>query len=338
MPAHITVPKLFGFVAAVAAVKAWRNIQQCMRTSALQLAMAAMVLHIPIQAQAFTKLHCRERWFDHSVSGSNLDAYQDSECVAPSATFKPLGEWYWLADGKAYFRTVRTEDSRACAGRGPGALGNLLDPRCYLPSGLQRHDHYETRSFWLASPDGAHFRLAPTRQPQPHSRKMTMALQRYGVDGRTAYYDGEELVGADAKTFEVIFPFEHDESLRDYEFAVDANHLFINEWTLQRFDPSRIEWLVVPCAKDLKTLLPERCQESLVRSLGRIGEDLLYMSRSARPTLFKGLAEPDLHCEEVARGFQCVSRRRTFLIRVDYPEPPTVESMTEQQVRQQRHR
>ena len=95
---------------------------------------------------------------------------------------------------------------------------------------------------------------------------------------------------------------------------------------------------MVPCAKDLKTLLPERCQESLVRSLGRVGDDLLYMSRSPRPTLFNGLAEADLRCEEVARGFQCRSRRRTFLIRVDYPEPPTVESMTVQQVRQQRHR
>jgi hypothetical protein len=338
MRAHIIVLEFFGFTAGVAAFKVWRNIRWCMRPISLRLALAATLLCLSAQAQAFTKVHCYEKWFDHPMRGSGESAYQAFKCNPQSATFKPLGEWYWLADGKVYFRTVSTEDSRVCGGRGVGALGNLLDPRCYLPSALQRHDHYETREFWLTSPDGAHFRLAPTRQPQPHSRKMTMALQRYGVDGRTAYFDGDELVGADAGTFEVIFPFEEDAYLNKLYVAIDRDHVFIDRWTLPRMDLSRIEWLVVPCGKDMSKWRLERCEKASVRTLGRVGNDLLYMSYPNRSALLSGLAPPDLRCEDVVTGMQCRSRGRIYEIRGDSDEPPTVETMTEQEARQSRHR
>jgi hypothetical protein len=324
--------------AAGTASKLWRNIQLGMRQRASRLVLAASVLCLSAQSEAFTGIHCDEKWFDHARRGSDDHDYRSSNCKQPSSTFKPLGDWYWLADGKVYFRSVRTEKSSDCGGRGVGAMGNLLNPRCYLPSSLQSHDHYETRSFWLTSRDGVGFRLASTRHPLPHSPRMAMVLQRYGVDGKTAYLNGNELVGADAETFEVIFPFEEDAQLNDLYVAIDRDHLFINRWTLPRVDLSRIEWLVVPCSADMSKWRLESCKRSSIRSLGRVGSDLLYMSHSHRPALLSGLAPPDLRCEEVVTGKQCHIGGRIYEIRGSSLEPPAVEAMTEEQARLHRHR
>lgn len=338
MPAHIAVLELFSATTATTVLKAWHTVRQCLKLRAPRWALAATALCLSAQSHAFTRKHCDEKWFEHGRRGSNDFDYRTSDCKKPSATFKPLGEWYWLADGKAYFRSVRTEESSDCGGRGVGAMGNLLNPRCYMPSSLQSHDHHETRSFWLTSRDGANFQLAPTRQPQPHSPKMVKALQRYGVDDKTAYFNGDELVGADAGSFEVIFPFEEDARLNDLYIAIDRDHVFIDRWTLPRMDLSRIEWLVVPCANDMSQWRLKSCKEASVRSLGRVGNDLLYMPRSKRPALLSGLAPPDLRCENVVTGLHCRSEGGIYEIRGDFREPPTIEALTEEQAREHRHR
>lgn len=341
MPAIAIVLALFRVAGTMPAFSTRRKNKRGVHASTLVGTglLGAMALCAPSPAQAIERNHCEEQWFNQSIENSEHHPDSTTPCQRESAAFKPLGRFYWLAHGKAYFRNFETRRSSPCSGKGVGALGNLLNPVCYLPGFLQVHHNHETRRFWLASTDGAHFRLATTRHVQPLSPWQTMMLARYAVDEKHAYLNGERLVGADVGTFEVVFPFGDDERWRAFEFARDRDQVFVEKWALPLLELSQVQWLPLPCAEDVPQWQLESCRNQPVHTksrLGRTGNKLLFLSYGDRPALLEGLVAPDLQCLDVGGRVQCRSHGRIHEIAGDFDNPPTVRVMTEQQVRQSR--
>lgn len=310
-----------------------------MGSHAAKRALGAALLSLACHAQAFETSDCEEHWFNQSIEHSDHNADRTSSCKKTSTAFKPLGRFYWLADGKAYFHTAETRRSSPCAGRGVGAMGNLLNPVCYLPSFLQVHRNQEIRRYWLASTDGANFRLATTRHPGPLAPLQAMTLARYALDGQRVYLNGEPIADADVGSFEVIFPFGADEHWSAFGFARDRDHVFIDEWALPPMDLAQVQWLALPCAEDVPEWRLESCRHQPVHTkirIGRIGDKLLFVSYRDRPALLEGLAAPDLQCADLGGRVQCRSRGRIHEIAGDFDELPTVRVLTEQDVRQSR--
>ncbi|MFK8332852.1 hypothetical protein M2D63_022850 [Pseudomonas sp. BJa5] len=175
---------------------------------------------------------------------------------------------------------------------------------------MQIHNTYETRKFWLVSRDGANFRMAPAT-PAVLTPSQLDELSRYAVDRTAAYYNSDRIEGAAPATFEVFFPTGTAEHWKNYSFARDAHHLFINGWPLPFFELSQATRLALSCADDESFTCRDRASRQPL--LIKVGDDLLFLDGS-RPTLFKGLAKPDLACS--LHGFKayCTSGGQHYRI------------------------
>jgi len=266
---------------------------------------------------AFESHHCTEVWHNYAIGKEppkNLTrshACKNHE-AAESSTFGG----YQVIDHKAYWKSSKKERHGNCSGIGPGALGQLLMPECYLPSQLQRHSVDEYREYWLVSEDGDHFKAATTQKSQLTAWQQN-EKNRYAVDSHSVYLNSNEIVGADPNTFEVLFPFGDDQKWDLYYLAKDANHLYADGQLLPDIELSNIQWLDLPCQavdKQCDTLTSQRV------NIGQVGSDVIYLRYAHRATVFRGLAKPDLMCFQQGYQHYCKSGNQYFVIQPDYDE------------------
>ena len=122
---------------------------------------------------------------------------------------------YWVWGDNAYWRAVHKERSGPCGGRGVGALGNMLDYRCWLPERWQRFVTTEKNEFYLITRRGANLR--PTKAPSGGLASwMRFRFNATVTNGESVFVFGDKVPGADPETFEVFFPFGQEKS--DFEF------------------------------------------------------------------------------------------------------------------------
>ncbi|MFC3627298.1 DKNYY domain-containing protein [Vogesella amnigena] len=275
-------------------------------------------------ATAFEKRQCEEHWYKQSVALSNID--KDYRFVGTCRRLEGIshnvGDYYLILDGKVYWTSFQSERHSPCSGKGVGAMGQMLDPVCYLPSSLQIHTTYETRNFWLVSNDAANFRLANTSKKTLQSWQRER-LMRYAMDSQSVYLNSDKIDGADPATFEVLFPGEEDR-WSSYSFARDSRHLYIESWSFPLMVLSDIVWLDIPCVKGTFSCSVTSQQKV---EIGRIGQDLLFMLYGSRPTLFKNFAQPDLKCEKKDFEFRCRSKGVTYRIRPDFDNEASLERL-----------
>jgi hypothetical protein len=256
-----------------------------------RLIVAVTLAWLPTTAAAFETYQCTEYWYPAwVVKGDKPQATRIQPCQ--QQPLRKVG-FYRVVAGKAYWYAATKERYSPCSGRGVGALGNLLDPVCYLPGLLQKHKNVEVRRFWLVSADGESFQPAATRH-QRLQHWQQQVLDRYASDRQQVYWNGEPLPGADVATFEIIFPWGADPKWADFGVAQDRHTLFIDKLPLPRLALERVDWLDVRCETgDLGT-----CQQTAYASahIGRLGGDLLYLRYGSLPTLLKGVATDDMSC------------------------------------------
>jgi len=240
---------------------------------------------------------CQEAWFDADIrdpSNTNQKAKRVQTCRKGDRPVSPSTH-YFIKSGNAYRVHVDIErsDPSCFYGGGPGNMGQIAEPICWLPRDWHRMRTDEHRYFWFVSRDGANFHpvsiphavLSPTQQSQ---------LSHYAVDSDSVYRYSGKIEGADPKTFEVIFPFAEILHLQKYSIARDNQHLYVDGWPFPLIDLSQVKWLQLPCSNGEYS----KCDREEYRqpSLGTIGDDLIYFEPSMHAALFKGVAKSDLSC------------------------------------------
>ena len=274
-----------------------------------------VLLWLPAQSQAFEKHRCTANWYKQSISASHEKSPDRvTECQKTNSETKQLG-WYWVVSGKAYWLYDNKERHSPCSGTGPGALGQIGDPVCWLPQSLQIHENEEYRNFYLVSQDGENFKLANTKvknlKPWQKSR-----VTRYATDNTSVYLNSEKIGNADPKSFEVLFPFGDDPKWDLYSFAKDDKHLFVDGWIIPNIDLSKVEWQNLPCSDPANncdtTYEPPR--------IGKVGRDVLFLHYGSRPTVFRDLAKEDLACSRREYSGYCFSGGKLYKIVSDFDE------------------
>lgn len=282
--------------------------------TAANLFLMLLLLWQPMQSQAFETHNCTEKWFNQSIKSSRQsDPVKVRECQVGSEA-KQLG-WYWIIDGKAYWLYSNKDRHSPCSGRGPGAQGQLLNPVCYLPEMLQVHQNDETHEYYLVSQDGGHFSPATTKQMNLKPLQKD-DVSRYAMDSTSVYLNSEKINNADPKSFEVIFPFGDDPKWDDYSFAKDSKHLYVDGWVIPNIDLDRVVWLDLPCSEPMNN-----CDTTYTPpSIGKAGQDVLFLKYGSRPTVFRNLAKPDLACSRREYSGYCFSGGKLYLIVPDFEE------------------
>lgn len=269
----------------------------------------------PMQSQAFETHKCTEKWYNQSIKASHHnDPVRVPECRKAGSETKQLS-WYRVIDNKAYWLYTNKERHSPCSGREPGALGNLLNPVCYLPEMLQVHQNDETREYFLVSQDGDHFGTAITKQMnlKPWQKNN---LSGYAKDSTSVYYNSEKIEKAAPKSFEVIFPFGDDPKWNDYSFARDGKHLFVDGWVIPNIDLDRVVWLDLSCSAPMNN-----CDTTYKPpSIGQVGQDVLFLKYGSRATVFRNLAKPDLACSRREYSGYCISGGKLYEIVPDFEE------------------
>ena len=296
--------------------------QAAARRTATASALAALglicgVLTAPTAVQAFERHTCSEEWYDGNIHDSVRDRRVPYKTQACPDTNTPVPTGYQVIDGRIFYVTSSSNRYSDCGGTGVGSLGKILMPKCYLPERLQTHENDEKRTFWLVSEDGAHLRTLESRQTS-----LTPVQQRraaaYAMDSTSVYMDSEKIEGADPESFEVIFPFEDDTRLERFSFARDRQHLFINGAPVALLDLTQLKWLSVPCTGEKM-----ECDNTQYSApmIGKIGRDILYLDYGASPTVFPGLATPDIECSR--KGFKnyCASAGKRYLFEAGVMTP-----------------
>lgn len=291
----------------------WPDAFNFRAASLSQLLVWCFLCGLHAQSQAFEKYRCTESWYKQSISASvrrSPDTIRECEPF-PSHTLE-LG-WYAVIQGKAYWHIVDEERHSPCSGGGAGALGHLIDPVCYVPRKLQFHQNDSYHQFWLVSGDGQHFHLASTNKKDlmPWQRASVM---RYAVDSTFVYWNSEKMEGADPALFEVIFPFGDDPRWEKYSVARDQNHIYIDGWPIPTIDLDKVGWMDVRCEGP-----DTRCKETgyAAASIGKVGDDILFLRYGYRPTVFKGLASSDLSCFRRDFSQYCYTSGKRYLIEPD---------------------
>ncbi len=274
-------------------------------------------------AQAFERHTCTEKWYDGNIHDSIRDRrvpYKTQDCPAPKDSETPIPTGYQVIDGRIFYVTSSSNRYNDCGGTGVGSLGKILMPKCYMPDKLQTHENVEERTFWLVSEDGAHLRTLASSQTNltPVQRRSAAS---YAMDSTSVYLDSEKINGADPESFEVIFPFEDDTRLDRFSFARDRQHLFINGAPVPLLDLAQLKWLPVPCTGEKM-----ECDNTQYSApmIGKVGRDILYLDYGTSPTVFPGLATPDVECSR--KGFKnyCASAGKRYLFDAGVMTPATL--------------
>ncbi len=265
----------------------------------------------PMNSQAIEKRTCTEHWFEASLSDA-IDQRRSPdrvrECPAPKRG-TPLDEaGFRIVDNRAYWYSTTRERSSPCAGKGVGALGQILDPACHLPYSLQIHRTNEVRTFWLASTDGANFRKVAL-PPASLTQAQQYQAGRYAVDSGAVYLGSRRLAGADPSTFTLHFPDTTHPKVLDHSFGQDNEHVFIDGWQIPMITLSHARWEDVLCTGDAS-----RCRDTEYRAavVGRVGYDILFLLPTMPPTFLPGLATPDLACSRDGFDHYCVSGGKRY--------------------------
>lgn len=287
-------------------------------TAWLRLAVAADALSLLApRCAAFETYECTEYWYNQGITASrDRQADRVADCAKTGPAGRWVGEHYLVVGGKAYWTFFEKERHSPCSGKGVGAMGNLFDPVCYLPSRLQTHHTMERRSFWLVSDDGDNFRLVGS------SRKNLAAwqresLNRYARDRTAVYLNTDKLPEADPQTFEVRFPFGDDAEWDRYYFARDRRHTYIDEYPVPAIDLDKVTWLTLPCVEQAIS-----CRDSAhgAARIGTVGRDILFLRYGDRPTVFRNRAKPGLTCFRSAFTSYCRIDGKVYAIKPDFDE------------------
>lgn len=299
-----------------------RALERC---SLAQIVVLCSTLWLPLTSQAFETFSCTESWFDTSLIESletrrapdrERDCSEDKDAVHNDSFPVVDGRVYWMAESNNRYSP--------CKGTGVGAVTQGLNPVCYLPARLQVHENVVHRTFWLLSTDAAHFRVARSSQAgltPDQEDKVAM----YSMDSTSVYIRANRIEGADPQSFEVIFPFgdystvnlNAKDKLQRYSYARDNQHLFIDEWSLPYIDLTTVEWLNGHCTGEITECQNTPSARPLV---GKVGNDILYLHQSPRPTLFRNLATADF---ELSReGFRSYVRSggKRYMIEAGFRE------------------
>lgn len=290
--------------------------------------LSACTLAASLSCHAFERYECWETWYPYSIDNpQHLKGSRVRACPPEPANRVAFG-WFHVAEGKVWWSFTETSRSRPCAGQGPGAMGNLLNPVCYLPDFLQIHHNVEYRSFWLVTEDSANFRMAPTMHT-PLQDWQKAQLQRYAVDSTSAYLNSEKIPGANPATFEVLFPFGDEEKWNEYFVARDDKHIFFDQWALPGVKIENLAWLDLRCLPGDKF-----CdnRQPTVPFLGVVGSDLLLLGRSMRPTVFHNAAAPDLKCFRGGFHHFCRINGEFFQFRSDFDEEARLEPVNDSEL------
>ncbi|MFJ4434377.1 DKNYY domain-containing protein [Pseudomonas sp. NPDC089395] len=212
---------------------------------------------------------------------------------------------YRVMDDRAYWFSTSGNRRSPCSAKGVGGMGQIFNPVCWLPSTLQVHHTQAERNFWLVSNDGANFQVARSNQTTL-TQVQKSQLNNYAMDRSSVYLRSSKIKDADPESFEVIFPFRDDDTLQQYSFATDRNHLFIDGWAFPKIDLAQIEWVNITCTDE-----PYKCRTPMI---GKAGNDILLFDNGARPRLFPNLGTPDLTCSRREYENYCISNGKRYLI------------------------
>ncbi|OLS59243.1 DKNYY domain-containing protein [Pseudomonas putida] len=240
---------------------------------------------------------------------SNRNPDRRQNCPANKIDDSASQVGYQITESRAYWFSTSTSRSSPCNGVGVGALGQIFNPVCYLPSELQFHHTRAERKLWLTSTDGKNFRVLdsslataiPEQQPK---------FDKYAIDSTSVYYYSEKLKNADPKSFEVLSPPGNDINLAQYSFAKDHESLFIDGWRLPGIDLEKIEWLEILC-----TDAPEKCDsfQSRIPSIGRVESNIIFIDR-LRATLFSNIETSKMFCSRKQILVFCTIGGKRYLI------------------------
>lgn len=289
------------------------------RCSMAQVVALCCTFWLPLTSQAFETFSCTESWFDVTFTeylANPSSPVRERDCSEEKDAVR--NDRFPVVDGRVYWGSVSRERYSPCKGTGVGAVGQGLDPVCYLPARLQVHETVETRKFWLLSTDAAHFRAAHSNQAAL-TPDQAGKVAAYTMDSTWVYLRATRMEGADPESFEVIFPFgdysavnrNAKDKLQRYLFARDNQHLFIDEWSLPHIDLTQVEWLTGPCTGEIM-----ECQNTAYAAplVGKVGIDILFLNPRARPTLFRNLATADFEMSREGFRTYVISAGKRYLI------------------------
>jgi hypothetical protein len=299
-----------------------RALERC---STAQIVVLCFTLWLPLKGQAFETFSCTESWFDTTFAETFANPRppdRERDCSKEKDAVRK--DSFQIVDGRVYLGGVSRERESPCSGTGVGSVAQGLNPVCYLPARLQIHETIERRTFWLLSTDAAHFRVARSSQAglTPDQANQVAA---YSMDSTTVYLGATRIKGADPKSFEVIFPFgdysavnlNAKDKLQRYSYARDNQHLFIGEWSLPPIDLTKVEWLSGHCTGEIM-----ECQNTTYAKplIGKVGDDILFLYKSARPTLFRNLATADFELSREGFKSYVISGGKRYLIEHGFME------------------
>lgn len=274
-----------------------------------------VLLLLPGLCFAFERYACTAYWYNGSIPTTlNRQADRITDCGKLGVVGRKMGKYYLVVNGKAYWTHYEKERSGPCPGMGVGAMGNMINPVCYLPSWLQINHTQEERSYWLVSTDGDHFQLIGTNHKNMVAwQRDTMA--RYTVDRSSVYLNSVRLPGADPKTFEVLFPYGSTEEWSYFSFGRDQQHSYIDEYAFPLIALDKVTWLPLPCIEGSFS-----CKDSgdVRTHIGRVGRDILFLQYGSRPTVFHDKAGPNLFCFRSDAVNYCRTGGKLYAIKPDF--------------------
>ena len=280
-------------------------------------AAACILLLLASLSSAFEKYECTEYWYNQGISASqDRQADRVADCTKTGLVGRWVGKYYLVVGGKAFWTFFKKERHSPCSGKGVGALGNLFDPVCYLPSRLQTHHTMERRSYWLVSEDGDNFRLVGSDRKDLAAWQRE-SLNRYARDRTAVYLNTDKLPEADPQTFEVLFPYGDDVGWDRYYFARDRRHTYIDEYLVPAIDLDRVAWITLPCVEQAIS-----CRDSAYGAarIGTVGRDILFLRYGYRPTVIRNRAKPGLLCFRSAFTTYCRIDGKVYAIKPDFNE------------------
>ncbi|EMH4163187.1 DKNYY domain-containing protein [Pluralibacter gergoviae] len=270
----------------------------------------SILLTLPYTKLTPDKYRCQEIWINTEKSESTQAEDRNRQLKSCTKDDKPVtpSTKYFIKDGNVYktYVVIRRYDPTCINGGGPGNMGQIFIPICWLPDSWHRMSVDEQRTFLLISHDSKHFKIAPTEQ----SVSTTVNKDDYVLDQSSVYYIANKIPGADPDTFKATSSFDKTPQLARYAIARDKNHLYINGTSLPLNTLEQIKWLDLPC-RDNRYNCFYPGEEPV---LGVSNNDLLYISSRAKATLIKDIGKQNITCFLRNRSIYCTSEGRDFTI------------------------
>lgn len=254
---------------------------------------------------------CQEKWYGSGVHTSEHSG-KINTCTKGDRPIAPGADYYISGDSVHRVNVDITQHNPSCSyGGGPGNMGQMFIPVCWLPREWHRMHISERRHFSFISDDGANFRTASTKQTvlTPSQKNQ---LDRYVVDSSSVYYIASKMKGADPNTFEVIFPFGDSSSINKYDIARDNKNLYINGKQLPLIEIYEVKWLEIAC----KETYTGACQHSIsnVPDVGVINKDIIYLSQWPHVALIKNVVIDELVCFSKGADIFCNMADKRYLL------------------------